>query len=241
MAGQGASDESRRRTGPDPVVDAVLDVLACENVRRVMDLGCGRGGLAAALVRRGYAVTGIDPQQDAIDAARRRAPGAVFQCAGAERLPVADMSFGAVVLQNALHHVPGPLMRLALAEARRVLRQSGVLVVLEPLARGSFFDAMRPVDDETAIRAQALAALSEDEAQAGWARLRDEVIDRVSSFADVDAFLGQLRAADPARAAAIATRHAEVSDSFARVAERRDGVFLLRQPHLLRVLRKTTV
>ena len=130
-------------------------------------------------------------------------------------------------------------MRPALKEARRVLQHQGVLVVLEPLAEGSFFEAMRPVDDETAVRAQALAALSDFEAQTGWERIHDDVIDRVSSFEEIDGFLSYLHEADPARADAITARRHEVSSAFSRVAEPRDGVLLLRQPHLLRVLRKT--
>lgn len=224
---------------PGPVIDAILDALTAENVRRVLDIGCGRGGLAAALVRRGYAVTGIDPQLAAINIARRRAPGAVFHCTGAERIPVADRSFGGVILLNSLHHIPGPLMRRALQEAWRVLRPSGVLVVVEPLAQGSFFEAMRPVDDETEVRAQALEALADIEADAGWTRVRDDVIDRVSRFADVEAFLEYLAEADPGRASAITACRAEVSAAFGSMCKTQDGVFVLRQPHLRCVLRKT--
>lgn len=233
-----------RRTVPDHhpgsevVTEAILAALSAQGVRRVLDLGCGRGALAAALVRRGYAVSGVDPGAEAIDAARRRAPGARFHCGGAEHLPFADQSFGAVVMQNALHHVPPPLMRPALQEARRVLRPSGVLVVLEPLAQGSFFEAMRPIDDETSVRAEALTALADAESKDAWTSLHDTIIERVSRFADLDAFLDDLCRTDPARIDAISSRRDEVAKVFAHLAERQEGAFLLRQPHLLRALRK---
>lgn len=69
-----------------------------------------------------------------VDAARGMlATGAEAGVAGvqgdARRLPLRDGATDAVVVVDALHHVQGP--RTALAEAARVLRPGGVLVVRE--------------------------------------------------------------------------------------------------------------
>lgn len=221
-----------------PVTAAVLAHLAAGQVRRVLDIGCGQGGLAAALVRRGYAVTGIDPQAGAVATARSRAPGAEFHVAGAEAIPARDMSFGAAILMNTLHHIPGPLMHPALAEAFRVLRPMGLLVVVEPLAEGSFFDAMRPLDDETTVRAQALAALAAFETDTGAQPLSDTRVERISRFAGLDAFLSYVCQPDPGRAEQATRQRAAIAAAFERAAEPAEGLFVLRQPHLLRVLRR---
>jgi SAM-dependent methyltransferase len=52
-------------------------------------------------------------------------------CGTAARLPLADGSVGAVVIQGGLHHAR-PLLAQVLAEIRRVLRPGGVLAASEP-------------------------------------------------------------------------------------------------------------
>ncbi|PVB60629.1 class I SAM-dependent methyltransferase [Labrenzia sp. 011] len=239
-------DATRQATGqtarPETsvVTAKILEILATEDVRRVMDIGCGRGDLAAALVRRGYSVTGVDPLQSALDIARGRAPGAEFLHAGAEAIPARPDSFGATVFLNSLHHVPADLMPAGLEEAWRLLRPRGVLLVIEPLARGSFFEAMRRVDDETEVRAQALAALERFVESHGCETVEDSELDRVSHFGSVEAFLTYLCAADPARQAAIDADPEAVKEDFLRYAETPEGeeTWILTQPHMVRVLRK---
>lgn len=232
--GQGATPET------SVVTAKILGVLASEEVRRVIDIGCGRGDLAAALVRRGYAVTGVDPQAEMLEIARGRAPGAEFLQAGAEAVPARAGSFGAAVFLNSLHHVPEELMDAGLAEAWRLLRPGGVLVVIEPLARGSFFEAMRRVDDETEVRTQARAALDRFGAGQRCETVEDVQLDRISRFASVDAFVTYLCAADPARRTLIEADPEAVTRDFLHWAEPAgdEAPYQLTQPHMVRVLRK---
>ncbi|MCA0942672.1 class I SAM-dependent methyltransferase [Salipiger pacificus] len=232
--GQGATPET------SVVTAKILELLAAEEVRRVLDIGCGRGDLAAALVRRGYAVTGVDPLAASLDIARGRAPGAEFLQASAEAIPARVRSFGAAVFLNSLHHVPAAQMLPGLSEAWRLLRPRGLLLVIEPLAQGSFFEAMRRVDDETEVRSRALAAL---ESFAGGVRcetIADLRLDRVSHFASEEAFVTYLCAADPERRAAIGADPEAVTRDFLHWADTSDGrpPYVLTQPHLVRALRK---
>ncbi len=69
-----------------PQAMAVLDRIILHDLpphARILDLGCGTGHLAAALVGRGYDVTGIDISVDMLRYARENAPGAAFVCADA--------------------------------------------------------------------------------------------------------------------------------------------------------------
>jgi SAM-dependent methyltransferase len=213
----------------------IRDTFAPLPGKRILDIGCGPGLLARRLVDAGATVTGIDPGEPALDKARAAVPEARFEAASAEALPFPDASFDGAVLLNALHHVPDPAS--ALAEAARVLVPGASLVVVEPLAAGSFFDALRPIEDETAIRAAAQNAIAASLSHGALVCRRDVTVERRESFASLDAFLARVSAVDPAREATIRERRSTVEAAFLRAAAREaDGRYRLVQPLRIHVL-----
>ena len=219
-------------------VGAFLEAhLAARGARRVADIGCGGGALLRRLTRAGFAPVGVDPSAAALARARTLVgPDVGLVEAGAEALPLANGAFDAAIFLNSLHHVPVPHMDRALAEAARVVRPGGEVVVVEPLAEGSFFEAMCRLDDETAIRQAALDVLD----RAG--RLGSVIFDarhtllRRQVFGDLDAFLAALVAVDPERAAGLEALRPELAETFARVGERApDGETALTQPLLVAI------
>jgi SAM-dependent methyltransferase len=98
----------------------VAERLVAEGAGPVLDAGCGIGRFGGA-VRGRLAYIGLDvsPRQLA------DCPSRPLVRADAARLPVADGSVGAVVMLWMLYHLDEP--RLALAEAKRVLRRGGLL------------------------------------------------------------------------------------------------------------------
>ena len=207
--------------------------------RTVLDVGCGHGRLAAALVKRGAKVSAVDPDDAAVAAARRAAPEASVEQAGGEALPFGDATFDGVVALNSLHHVPGAHLAAALVGMARVARPAAPIVIVEPLAEGSFFDAMRPIEDETDIRAAAQTAIVEACRAGGPLRLvaMDE-FERVEPFGGVAQFIERLVAVDPARRAAVPEVRPEVEKLFAALAEPSAGGFTLRQPLRMHRLEK---
>ncbi len=165
---------------------------------RLLDVGCGEGDLLGWFLRRGADAFGLDPQPARLEeAARRIGPGRCVAGRG-EMLPFGDAAFDAVVFFNSLHHLPQPMMAGALAEAHRVLREAGLLVVVEPLAEGGYFEVMRPVEDETRVREAALRALRA--AARDLFRLEAECEYRtLVPVASPDDLLARLAAADPGR------------------------------------------
>jgi len=99
---------------------------------QVIDLGCGSGIWAAALLRAGYAVTGLDPSSAMLAIARQVAPGARFV-----RASVYDFDFPACDAVTAIGEVlsylpPGAKTAPSLPRLfRRIagaLRSGGLLV-----------------------------------------------------------------------------------------------------------------
>ncbi len=95
----------------------------------VADLGCGTGPLLSALGPRAQRVIGVDQSPRMLREAARRLPGADLRLGRLEHLPLSDGEADVAILSMTLHHQPDP--RLALREARRVLKEGGRLIVVE--------------------------------------------------------------------------------------------------------------
>lgn len=140
------------------IIRAAFDPLAG---KRVLDIGCGTGILARSLSAQGAQVVGVDPNERALAIAREAVPAGEFHPAGAQALPFGDRTFDGAVFLHSLHHVPEPDMHAALRESARVVRSGRAVVVIEPLAGGSFFVVLRLAEDETHVRTAAQKAVGE--------------------------------------------------------------------------------
>ena len=207
--------------------------------RDILDIGCGTGVLARSLAKLGAVVTGIDPSSEALVRARETAPAATFHEAPAQALPFASETFDGAVFLNALHHVPEPAMADALREALRVTRPGGAVVIVEPLAQGSYFAAMLPVEDETRIRAAAQGAIARGvDAGLGFLERAVDYVRR-ERFADLESFVARLVAAEPARAPVAGAKRHDLEAAFAAQARRDpDGRFVLEQPMRAHIVRR---
>jgi 2-polyprenyl-3-methyl-5-hydroxy-6-metoxy-1,4-benzoquinol methylase len=109
----------------------IAHVLGQQPGRRVIDIGCGRGDAIEYLRTQGFDVSGIEPSTEMAAAARDKG------------LPVAQTTlqafmsgchdpgaYDAVLLLCVLEHVPDPAATLA--DARRLLRPGGLVVIRVP-------------------------------------------------------------------------------------------------------------
>jgi SAM-dependent methyltransferase len=118
-------------------LDRIGDLVRGMPGARVLDLGCGGGHVAFAAAAAGGAVTAYDLSSEmlaavAAEAGRRGLSGIETRQGVAERLPLPDAAYDAVLTRYSAHHwrdVPA-----ALREVRRVLRPGGLLVVCDIVA-----------------------------------------------------------------------------------------------------------
>jgi ubiquinone/menaquinone biosynthesis C-methylase UbiE len=115
----------------------LIDQAGLRPGHRVLDLGCGTGGLALSLKRRHphVHVVGLDPDPRALARAQRKAARAglsvqLTQGFG-DRLPHPPASFDRVVSAFMLHHLPTEEKEPTLREVRRVLKPEGALHLLD--------------------------------------------------------------------------------------------------------------
>lgn len=100
-----------------------------------LEVGCGDGRLAAIIADKAATVIAIDPDNTKIEAARRQFKGAKFLVGSGENLHFEAGSFDIVLFSYSLHHQD---CIKALAEAKRVLRQEGRILIVEPASDGEF-------------------------------------------------------------------------------------------------------
>ncbi len=95
---------------------------------RVLEIGCGTGGMLGPLSRYGD-VHGLDISHDCMQFCRQRGFRRMVTGSG-YRLPYADNSFDLVTLFDTIEHIPDD--RQVLEEARRVLRPGGQVFISTP-------------------------------------------------------------------------------------------------------------
>lgn len=210
-----------------------------------LDVGCGTGALSRALLAHGAGrVVGVDPSAPFVDAARRLAPGGMFETGDAQALRFADGAFDAVVSGLVLNFVPDPA--LAVREMRRVAREGGVVAAyvwdyvdgMEMLRR--FWDAAMALDDAArARRGETRFALCAEEPLAalfdgaGLRQVATTRIEETAAFRDFDDFWrpflgGQGPAAGHVAALAPSAREALRERLRATLPTRPDGSIRLR-------------
>jgi arsenite methyltransferase len=160
MLGSTASYLYTTRAGKFAVWARLLKELHLRGDERVLDMGCGRGAVllaAAQRVPRGQAI-GVDLWKTAdqsgnsMDVTRRNAAlegvadRVELHTADMRDLPFADGSFDVVVSSLAIHNIPDAAGRAkAIAEAVRVLRPGGQLLIADIRAAGEYRDTLRQV------------------------------------------------------------------------------------------------
>ncbi len=95
---------------------------------KVLELGCGDGKTLAALVAADFQVTGVDVSPTAVNLAKEKIGVKVkFVVGDVCRLPFKGKSFDAVVAIHVFDHLTESERKLAVEEAKRVLKPGGIL------------------------------------------------------------------------------------------------------------------
>jgi len=111
---------------PETIRAAILKVLSSP-APRLLDVGAGSGRIGAAFVAAGDDYVGVDLSAGMLNEFAARERVACLVQANGERLPFRDAAFDAVLLIQVFGGLSG--WRKVVAEARRVLRPRGAIIV----------------------------------------------------------------------------------------------------------------
>lgn len=157
------------------LAEAMLKIL---NYDVVADLGAGEGTLSQLIAQRAKKVIAIDNSEKMVEfgqqlAKENQLPNLEYRLGDIESPPIDDSSVDLAILSQALHHAEQPLK--ALAEANRILKPGGRLIVLDLLqhtfekARELYFDTWLGFSE---------VELAEMIAKAGFAEVETAIVDR---------------------------------------------------------------
>jgi ubiquinone/menaquinone biosynthesis C-methylase UbiE len=178
---------------------ALADVADVSPGARVLDVGCGPGGLASELAARVGVenVAAIDPAPQFVRACRERNPGADVREGVAEQLPWADGEFDAALSSLVIAFMRDP--DAGVAEMVRVTRSGGTVAACmwDVTAGGMtmlriFWTAVRTIDPgasgERTMAGTAEGDIAERFRQAGLEQVVDGALTARADYAGFDDF-----------------------------------------------------
>lgn len=125
--------------------------------QEVLEIGCGDGRITSQLVGKAKRLVAIDPDAANIVEAKQNTKGAGFRIGSGECLEFPSASFDVILFTLSLHHQNS---RLALREAKRVLRDHGRVVILEPVNDGEIEQVCNFFHDEAQALQNTLRAIA---------------------------------------------------------------------------------
>ncbi len=219
--------------------DVLLELLDLPG-KRVLDVGCGEGGLVRLMTSGGAKVVGLEcgtlPLTKAL--ASEPADDERYVEGFGENMPFDAAAFDIVVFFNSLHHIAVAGQEKALAEAARVLAPGGLAYIAEPLAEGTYFEMSRPIDDETKVRAAAYRAIK-SAPNIGLNETQEITYIHVMRHKNFEAFRDAKITVDADREKTICDKEEELRETFRRLGRKTGKGLEFDQPMRINLLRKT--
>ena len=122
----------------DETIPSIVTLFQTHNIKKVLDLGCGRGRHTAYLAQNGFDVYGIDIAGEGVKKAAHLLKEKKLHanlCVGSTRdLPYKDNSFDGIISVRVIHHGRIEAIRKTIKEMERVLKKGFIFVTVRKRA-----------------------------------------------------------------------------------------------------------
>src|SRR3989338_5944439 len=119
--------------------------------KNILDFGCGTGFMTNEM-RTLFPYSqlyGVDPSQESIEIAQKQYPSIRFKASEENLSNFSDNTFDLIYCSSVFHHIPFDRHNFYIQELKRILSQTGILVIFElnPLNPGTTYVFNRnPID-----------------------------------------------------------------------------------------------
>tara|TARA_B100000686_G_C16803998_1_gene988422 strand:- start:1861 stop:2559 length:699 start_codon:yes stop_codon:yes gene_type:complete len=207
------------------------------NNKDILDIGCGDGWFlfwSHNFIKSGL---GIDPSKEQINLAETRNNNnkISFKNIGAENISNINKKFDLIFYFNSFHHIPEKLMFASLSQISKCMNIDGLLIIVEPIARGSFYDFMKEIDDEYYVRLKAYENILN--CNKAKLMLKKEIFyEEIKSFNDYEQCIHFLKNVDKKRVSYIEENIAYIKNKFYDLANNNKNKFEFIQPMRMNIL-----
>ncbi len=207
------------------------------NRKDILDIGCGDGWFLSWSCNFIKCGLGIDPSKDQINLAKSKINNKKisFMNIGAENISEMNKKFDLIFFFNSYHHVPEKLMFITLNQTSKCMNIDSLLIIVEPIAKGSFYDFMKEIDDEHYVRLKAYEnILNCNKAQL---IVKKEIFyEEIKSFDDCEQCINFLKNIDKKRVSYIQENIADIKNKFYALANINNNKFEFIQPMRMNIL-----
>lgn len=98
---------------------------------KILDIGCGIGGVHRFFAKDNISLTGIDVSHQSLQVAKKNFPKNQYLNYDGKKIPFSDNTFDFIFTINVLHHVPVDCWKNFMLESYRVLKLQGKMLVIE--------------------------------------------------------------------------------------------------------------
>lgn len=150
--------------------------------KSIFEIGCGDGRISSLLATETDSLISIDPDETKIQQAKTHIAGVNFRIGTGEKLNFSNNIFDIVIFTLSLHHQNS---QKAIAEANRVLKPGGKILIIEPVIGGEIEDLFAFLDNENNEKREAQKAIIDS----GLSIVDSEIFTAEWVFTDIDDLL----------------------------------------------------
>jgi SAM-dependent methyltransferase len=143
---------------PHPDMKWIADIFKKNDVRRILDLGCGTGRHLIFLLKRGFEVYGLDGSPNGLDIAKNwlaeEGLSSELTCQKVEQeYPYGDSYFDAVISTQVIHHNRMKDILFTIKEINRILKPDGFIFLTFPLLQQFYIkkEHMKKIEKRTYV------------------------------------------------------------------------------------------
>jgi len=118
----------------------IIKLMKKENIKSVLDLGCGSGRHVVLLAKEGFDIYGIDISKEGIKLTKQhlkelKLKAKLKKASCYKKFPFEDNFFDAVISIQVIHHNYIEKIRYCISEIERVLKPNGIIFITVPVKK----------------------------------------------------------------------------------------------------------
>jgi SAM-dependent methyltransferase len=205
--------------------------------KNVLDVGCGNGWFSHWAYNMGCNVDALDPSSDQITEAKRidKLNKINFMEMGAESIHKLDNIYDYIFFFNSLHHIPKNIMPACISQCKKKIKPEGSIIIVEPIAKGSFHNFVKNIDDETEVRNYAYNVIKNC-GEYNLQILKEFIYNEIKSFNSGDDCINFLAKVDKSRNSYINNNKEFLLNEFNNLSNYIDNKYKFIQPMRLNIL-----